>query len=421
MKALAFAVSDLGAVVTGSDLRHSAPIDQLRARGIHVEIAHAAHNVVDGVEVVYSSAVPEDNVERRRAAQLGLRQTRRGDLLAELTTLKRCIAVAGTHGKTTTAAMIVHALTACGVAPSHVIGADLRDGTPSAAWRAGDWLVVETDESDRTFLAVRPDIAVVTNVELDHIEEYSSPHEVADAFAAFAAGAGTVVTPGAPHPEPGAGGPYGPWLEDVRLGRSGSQFRWRGREVGLAVPGMHNILNAVCALEACVAAGTDAGAAARALADFPGVRRRIELLGTADSGARVYTDYLCHATALRASVAAVRTVEPGRIVAVFEPFRFTRTQVMAAALGEALAEADAAVVLELYPGSDAYVQHPHVSGSLVAAAARRYAAGRPVVWAEATGKARDYLMAQLGPGDACVVMGVGPKSEALAYSLVGGP
>jgi UDP-N-acetylmuramate--alanine ligase len=419
MRALALAAAGAGASVSGSDLTPGPALEALARAGVGVAVGNAACHVETGSEVVYSSAVPADNVERRRAAELGLRQIRRGDLLAELASLKRCIAVAGAHGKTTTAAMIAHVLAACGYRPGHVIGAELRDGTPSARWSDGEWLVVEADESDRSFLAVRPEVAVVTNVELDHVESYATLSEVVEAFGEFAAGARVAVVPARPALQRLGPGALVPRAHDISLGPWGSRFTWRGRAVTVRLPGRHNVRNAVAALEACRAVGADPDVAVSALAGFPGVRRRIELVGTGGSGARVYSDYVCHATAVRASVAAVRTVEAGRVVAVFEPLRYSRTRIMASALGRALARADVVVVLELFAGVEAYTAHPVASGEAVANAARGHCGGRPVVFAPTAEEATEYLRGELGAADACLVMGVGPVSAGLAAELVG--
>ena len=285
--------------------------------------------------------------------------------------------------------MIVHALRAVGPPPSYVIGAALRDGSPSSAWHPGEWLVLETDESDRTFLAVEPEIGVVTNVSLEHTREYRSLAELEEAFAAFAAQSGRAVT--------------GAQAADVRLGPGGTRFRWRERTVRLPVPGEHNAHNAAAALEACRLAGVDG---VDALATYPGARRRLELLGQTPAGARVYDDYAIHENEITASLAALRTLYPGRVVAVFEPLLYSRTREMAAAWGRALSAADAVVVLDVFAGSEAGDEP--VSSQLVLDAVD----GPPVV-------AREQLEAMLRTGDACVFMGVGPAPQRIARALAG--
>jgi UDP-N-acetylmuramate--alanine ligase len=398
MRGLARVCAQLGAVVTGSDRATDPGID-----GVSVDIGHSAAHVPTGAELVYSSAVGPDNVERLRGRELGLREIRRGELLAELADLHRCIAIAGTHGKTTTAWMTVHAMRGAGVDPGYVIGAGLRDGSPSAEWRPGEWLVIETDESDRTFLALAPRIAVVTNVALEHMREYGSREELEAAFETFAASSGAVVT----HPER--------CIRDLRLGPEGSRFVWRGQAVELPVPGAHNAHNAAGALEACRLAGLDGAATAHALRDYPGACRRLEPIGRTAAGARVFNDYAIHANEIRASLGALRLLAPTRLVAVFEPVLYSRTREMADDLGAALSLADEVVVLDVFAGSEAGGDRPQVSGEIVADAV----ATSPVVWAGTAAAARRHLEPTLGAGDACVVMGVGEASNGLARALAG--
>ena len=420
MSGLAAVCASLGAQVSGSDRTAGPSLERLRASGVHVTVGHRAENVPDRAELVYSSAVKPGNPERFRASELGLRELRRGELLAEVAALRRCIAIAGTHGKTTTAWMTVHALRGAGLGPGYVIGADLRDGQPSAAWRPGEWLVVETDESDRTFLALEPEIAVVTNVELEHTKQYGSLGEARSAFAEFLSHSEQLVLPA--HPDLGClaeGRPAETFdVDEVALGAWGARFRWRGRPVALRVPGEHNARNAAAALEACRLVGVDLDRAVEALADFPGARRRLELAGRTGSGARVYEDYAIHANEIRATLSALRTIETGRVVVVFEPLLFTRTREMAPEMGRALAQADAVVVLELFAGSETGEDHPGVSGRLVARTATAHADGRPVVFAPTAADAERHLKDWLEAGDTCVVMGVGGEPQRLARTLV---
>src|SRR5579875_1798334 len=185
MIGLALIARALGASVTGSDRAESPYLAPLREAGIEPAIGHRAENVPAGAEVVYSSAVGPGNPERAAAA----RELHRADLLGELTRLRRCIAVTGTHGKTTTTAMIVHALRGCGMDPTYVVGGELRDTGVNAAWGSGEWIVVEADESDRSLLKLSPSVAVLTNAELDHHATYASQAELEATFATFMASA----------------------------------------------------------------------------------------------------------------------------------------------------------------------------------------------------------------------------------------
>lgn len=278
MSGLALVAHALGAQVTGSDRAESTYTDRLREQGIRPILGHAAGNVPPGAEVVYSTAVAPDNPERQAARA---RELHRADLLAQIAALRRCIAVTGTHGKTTTAAMIVHALRACGLDPSYVIGAELRDTGSNAAWGTGEWIVVEADESDRSLLKLEPDVAVLTNAELDHHSTYASRLDLEQTFRVFMAraGDGAVVWN---RPELRALCPEHARTYDaldVTLSATGSRFEWHDLEVALSVPGAHNAVNAAGALTAAGLAGADAARAVSALKDFRGARRRFELLG----------------------------------------------------------------------------------------------------------------------------------------------
>ncbi len=419
MSGLALVARTLGAVVTGSDATEGRYLRRLRARGVDVTVGHAAANVPDGAEVVYSSAVPPDNLERECARAQGLPELRRGELLGELSRLRACVAVSGTHGKTTTAAMIVHALRGAGQRPGYVIGGELRATGANADWGDGPWLVLEADESDRSFLALHPDVAVVTNAELEHHREFRSRLDVDEAFRAFLARAPqAIVWDRASLLALRDGGPVVAFdVPDPGLERGGSRFQWRGREVHVGVPGAHNALNAAAALEACRLVGADLARAATALADFPGVVRRLEPLGSTPGGAQVYDDYAHHPTEIRATLDAARTLDPSRLVAVLQPYGYQRVQYLAREFGEALARADVAVVLEIYSRRGRPEDFPGISGRAVARATVDAAHGRPVVWMPDMGDAERYLRAHLRAGDMCLTLGGGDVEE-LARRLV---
>lgn len=418
MSGLALVADTLGASVTGSDTAARRSLARLRDRGIPVASAHAAENVPEGAEIVYSAAIPPDNPERTRARELGRHELRRGELLGELSALRRCIAVGGTHGKTTTAAMVVHALRGAGERPGYVVGGDLRATGTNADWGEEPWLVVEADESDRSFLALEPEIAVVTNVELEHLREFASREEVDDAFRAFLAGPRHAVVWDRPDVRALRDSPVVAFdVPDPVLGRGVSRFRWRGIEVHLPIPGEHNARNAAAALEACRLAGADPARAAAALADFPGTGRRFEALGATASGADVYDDYAHHPTEVRATLEAARTLRPKRLVAVLQPHGRYRVESMATEFGDALAAADLVVVLDLFTTRRADQDPGALSAEAIATAAAEAADGRPTVWLPDPGEAEGYLRAELRAGDACVALGSGDV-DVLARRLV---
>jgi len=439
MSGLALIADALGATVTGSDQAASPYLARVRAAGIAVTVGHDRANVPagDDVELVVSTAIGAANPERSAGRARGLREIHRGALLGELSRLRRTIAIAGTHGKTTTASMAAHALLSLGWDPTFVIGGELRPpgepGEPgaagagagagtNAAYGAGEWLVVEADESDRSFLELAPEIAVVTNIELDHHTTYASHVELEAAFADFLrTGLRRVVADTAEAEAflDRAGIVEAAFFgaSDIELTAGGSRFVWARQTVTLAVPGAHNVANAAAALTACVIAGAPPSQLAGALADFRGAGRRFERLGQTAAGALVVDDYAHHPTELRATIAAARTLGHRRVVAVFQPHLFSRTQLLAREFGAALAQADVAVVLDVYPSREHAADFPGVTGLLVAESAADAARGRPVAWAPDFDAAERVLRAALRPGDLCLVLGAG-NVDALGRRLV---
>jgi UDP-N-acetylmuramate--alanine ligase len=418
MSGLALVANALGATVTGSD-RAAAP--KLAAAGIEAFVGHDAANVPEDAEVVYSSAIGPENPERAIARERGQSELHRADLLGELTRLKPTIAVTGTHGKTTTSSMLVHALAAAGADPSYLVGGEVRSTGTNAAWGSGEWLVVEADESDRSLLRLSPTIAVLTNAELDHHATYASIRDVHDTFREFLAKASQQVVWDRPELVAlAAGGDVHAYdVPDPELTHGGSRFDLDGIGVELTVPGAHNALNAAAALTAARLAGVDVAAAAAGLRDFTGAGRRFEHLGTTPSGALVVDDYAHHPTEVAATIAAARTLAPRRLVAIFQPHLFSRTAATHREFGRALAEADAVAVLDVYPARERAEDFPGVTGRLVAQATADHAGGRSVMWLPAL----DDVFAVLGPrlrdGDLVLTLGAGDV-DSLGRRLVQG-
>ena len=426
MSGLALVARELGASVTGSDLAESSYSERLREAGIEPAIGHEAANLPEGAEVVVSTAIPGDNPELAAARAAGAAILHRSDLLGELSRMKRTIAVSGTHGKTTTASMVALALIETGREPAFLIGGELQAGGTNAAWGAGEWAVIEADESDRSFMKLDREVAVITNVELDHHATYGSLSELEDAFGEFAAPASVRVL-GPDVDLSGDGDPVTFGIEsgsvrarDVTLGRGSSRFRVeegdgapgaRGVEVELHVPGEHNVLNALAALAALRAAEVPVAEAAPALAEFRGSGRRFESHGRTKRGAEVYDDYAHHPTEVQATLAAARTLEPRRLVAAFQPHLFSRTKMLAPDFGRALALADLIVVLDVYRARERPEDFPGVSGYLVAVAAADAAGGRPVWWLPTLDDAERNLRTELAEGDLLLTIGAGNVDE----------
>jgi UDP-N-acetylmuramate--alanine ligase len=400
MSGLALVAKQLGASVTGSDQAESSYSERLREVGIEPVIGHDAKNVPDGADVIVSTAIPDDNPELTAARAARARILHRADLLGELSRMKKTIAVSGTHGKTTTASMIALALLETGRDPAFLIGGELRAAGTNAAWGEGEWAVIEADESDRSFLKLRRDVAVVTNVELDHHATYGSLRELEEAFAEFTGEAQTVVS--------GTGGLSAGNLE---MGRGTSRFDVNGTVIELQVPGEHNVLNALAALAALDAAGVTVEEAAPGLAKFTGAGRRFEEHGRTPQGALVYDDYAHHPTEVRATLEAARTLEPRRLVAAFQPHLYSRTRMLARDFGRALALADLVVVLDVYRARERPEDFPDVSGYLVAQAAADAAGGRPVWWMPRLEDAERSLQGELTEGDLLLTLGAGDVDE----------
>lgn len=419
MSAYARAARALGAEVSGSDAASGPYLERLRADGVlEARVGHEAGNVPagEGVELVPSAAIPRENPERAAARERGLREVSRAELLGELSSLRRTIAVAGTHGKTTTSSMVAHALRAAGLDPGWLVGAPIGGELPNAHWSEGEWLVVEADESDRSMLSLTVEIGVLTNVELDHHASFSSLGELREAFAQFAAKAsGAVVVWDRPELlalMPAGGAEIVPYdVPAPVLSGEGAAFQWRGEQVRLAVPGAHNALDAAAALEAARLAGADPGEAIAGLASFHGAGRRFQLAGRTRSGALVYDDYAHHPTEVAATLDAARTLAPERLIAVFQPHLYSRTELLAGEFGRALARADAVAVLDVYPARERAEDHPGVSGLLLAEAAADAAEGRPVYWLPGFEEAGPVLEGILRAGDLCLVMGAGDVDE----------
>ncbi len=451
MSGLAVVCAGLGATVTGSDRSESSYMERLRAAGLEPHIGHDAANLPEGAEVVVSTAISIENPELALARERGQKVIHRGELLAELCGEKRLIAIAGTHGKTTTTAMAVWALRGLGEDPAFFVGGEVPglgpDGAPAnAGWGESEWVVAEADESDGSFLRLDPEIAVITNVEMDHHSKWGSLEPLIEAFAGFAGKARVAVLP-APIREggavegvrraflpgpPSAGVPGEGRPTDARAAGAGEQVEFSVDAPGpdaldLAVPGAHNVQNARACLAALGAAGFDLDRAAAALADFRGVRRRLEVKGER-GGVRIYDDYAHHPTEVRAALSALRELEPPRLLAVFQPHLYSRTKVFATQFGAALALADEVAVLDVYPAREEPVGPlAGVSGLDVARAAADAGNGRPVAWLPTAAKAEAFLsrrLPSLPPGSFLVTVGAGDVfklGEALAAGGAGDP
>jgi UDP-N-acetylmuramate--alanine ligase len=424
MSGIATLLVGRGHVVTGSDLRESPVLERLRAQGIDARAGHAAANVPADVDaVVVSTAIPASNAEVVAATARGVPVLRRADALGALTATTRTIAVSGTHGKTTTTAMVALALRGAGWKPSFLVGGDLP-ALGFGAWHdEGDWLVVEADESDGTFTELAAEAVVVTNVEADHLDHHGSMEALERGFARFLAEAAgprlacaddagamrvaraagvEVVTYGTDpaadhriverHPRPGG--------SDVVVElRDGTRVA-----MALSVPGLHNARNATAALAVAVELGVDATAAAEALGGFLGVARRFERRGDVD-GVTLVDDYAHLPTELRAALATAREGGWRRVVAVFQPHRYSRTEALWQDFGDAFDDADVVVLTDVYAAGEP--PRPGVSGRLVLQAVLDQRPHALVAYVSHRADLAAHVRGLARPGDVVLSLGAG--------------
>jgi UDP-N-acetylmuramate--alanine ligase len=421
MSALAELFVRRGVRVTGCDASPSG-VGDLERLGVHVMVGHDPEHVSAARAVVVTSAVPRDHPELRRARDLGLPVVRRAEALGEAVSGGELVAIAGTHGKTTTTVMTTEALMEAGLQPTALVGG--RVGSWEGNLRVGGdrLFVVEADEYDRSFLALTPTVAVVTNIEADHLDIYADLSDIRDAFARFMSpaasvvlcaddrGAATIPTPsGAQVIRYGLESPDARLVAtDVRLTSTGSRFAAvfdgeRVAEVELRVPGTHNVRNALAALGSGLALGADASRMARGLARFTGVERRFQRIGEAH-GITIIDDYAHHPTEIRATVEAARAAFPGhRIIVAFQPHLFTRTRDFAEDFGAALATSDAVFLTEIYAARERPIEG--VTATLVESALAR--ANGPLAWRGERGELALALARAVRSGDVVLTLGAG--------------
>jgi len=422
MSALALIARHLGVTITGCDTDPSGAAD-LAALGVPVFRGHDPGHVAGARAVVVTAAVAREHPELERARAAGIPVVRRADALAEVVAGGTLVAVAGTHGKTTTTAMVTEALTAAGRTPTGLAGGRVAAWQGNAKVGSHDLFVVEADEYDRAFLSLTPTVAVVNNVEADHLECYGTVAALEDAFIEFAgrarrvivggddAGAGRVAARlGVPVWRVGLGANADVRIHDVVQEPAGSRATvdlpgGPSVTLRLAVPGLHNLRNAATALAVLHALEADVTAGAKALATFAGVGRRFERVGEA-GGVTVVDDYAHHPTEVAATLAAARQAFPGRrVVAVFQPHLYSRTALHGAALGEALAAADVVVVAPIYAAREQPAAGGGVTHDLVARSAIR--AGAATVAVRERADLTGHVARAVRTGDVVFTLGAG--------------
>lgn len=424
MSAIAKILLERGIGVSGSDLKWSRAAAMLEALGAEVHVGHDAALVQGADVVVVSTAVPPSNPEYAAANDQSIPVIARGEALAAILEGTRSVVVAGTHGKTTTTSMVATILRHADLDPTYLIGAGLNDAGTNARSGSSDISVAESDESDASFLLLAPYIGVVTNVELDHVDRWGGLEELYDAFAAFmrstAADGALVVPAGEQRLQRlateaarrtitfGSAAEGDVTASDVEPEGLGSRFTLRApgaqAETRLRVPGEHNVSNAVAAAAAAHALGVDLDAIAGGLAAYRGVERRFQIKGEAD-GVTVIDDYAHHPTEVRATLGAARPGPYRRLVALFQPHRYSRTAALAAEFGAAFEAADQVVLMDVYGAGEDPI--PGVSGKLIADAVCRAFPGRRVAYFPHRDEVLAYLGGAARAGDAVLTMGAG--------------
>ncbi|MEA1960619.1 MAG: UDP-N-acetylmuramate--L-alanine ligase [Bacillota bacterium] len=436
MSGIARVLREQGYKVSGSDLKRNGISSRLEQIGIEVHEGHSSSNLKEGVDLlVISSAIPQDNIEVKEARCRNIPIMKRGQMLASMVNESTGIAVAGAHGKTTTTSMLYTVLVGCGLDPSFIVGGEIQGNQLNARLGEGKYFVVEADESDASFLELKPYVAVITNIENDHLDFYKSFERIQNAFCQFI---------NQVHPQ-GIAVMYGEdrCIQDIQrsvqarvvlygedtsfdyslkdwtpmgLGSSFSAFHHNHYlgTVELSVPGKHNALNALAALATAMELGQDFDEISRSLKRFIGTKRRFQIMGKT-RGITVVDDYAHHPTEIMATIDAAQQTPHDRVVVVFQPHRYSRTKILAEQFGRAFSKADLVVVTDVYSAGENPI--PGVSGELVYQAALE--SGCNVHYISQIEDIKHYLNEELRENDLMITMGAGDIWK-LAASIVEG-
>ena len=421
MSAIAEVLAGTGHKVSGSDLKKSAPLERLSQAGVQTFVGHLGQQIGDAELVAISTAIPANNVEVLAAEKAGIPVLRRAQILAAITGAWKTISVAGTHGKTTTSAMLTVGLRGANLDPAFIVGGDLRDLGTGAAVGTGDLLVVEADESDGTFVELHSSGIIITNVEPDHLEHYGGFDGLRAAFLRFVdeatgpkvvclddpgsaeliAGRNDIITYGTaeaaswriinPLPTP----------DGIRFDVAGPGLTL---SMQLQQPGMHNARNATAALAMACSLGADPALVATALSGFGGVGRRFEVRGESN-GIQLVDDYAHLPTEVEAALAAGKSLNPNRLVAVFQPHRYSRTEHLWPTFTDSFVDADVLIVTGIYSAGEA--PRPGVTGKLIADDVGAAHPDSDVRFVESLDDVVEMLSSELQSGDLCMTLGAG--------------
>lgn len=445
MSGIALVASARGMQVSGSDMKESRATKALREAGITVFIGHDSANITDDIDaVVISTAIPEKNPELVAAREKGIAVWHRSQMLAALGRGRKTLACAGTHGKTTSSSMLATTIDRMGLDPSFLIGGTVDGYNTNAKNGSGEYYIVEADESDGSFVHLSPYVALITNIEPDHLDHYGTLDAIYDAFRDFMnllpeQGAAVVCADNPRLVELarstgkrviayGEQGTKGADTTFAITGRKGLGYTFDvtfpdGKTVSTSIsknPGRHNVLNATGVLSVVCALGLDVAKGAEALSTFSGVRRRFDLVAEV-GGVTIVDDYAHHPTEIKATLGAAAKLDYKHVHVLFQPHRYSRTESLAPLFGDAFDAADSVTVMDVYPAGEAPI--PGISGKTVVASILAHDPHRQVAWMPHRPEIVPYLLRKLEPGDLLITMGAGDVTSmgpALAAALGGG-
>jgi len=424
MSGIARVLREQGIRVSGSDLQVNGITSKLEEIGVQVYAGHSSSNLGEGVDLlVISSAIPADNVEVQEAIARNIPVLKRGQMLANMVNAHQGLAVAGAHGKTTTTSMLYSALAGCGLDPTLIVGGEIQGTQLNARLGKNEYFVVEADESDASFLKIKPYVAIVTNIENDHLDFYESMDRIQEAFLQFL----NQINPDGFALLYG-GDPYIQAIKDELLIKTfiygedssfdyyflnwkpcgmGSTFDvYRHNEfvgqVQLSIPGKHNALNALASIAVAMELGQDFDHLREALKNFPGAKRRFQVVAAID-GTTIVDDYAHHPTEIQATIEAARQFHQGRLVVIFQPHRYSRTQLLAEQFGDSFQKADLVLITDIYSAGEKPLAN--VTGELVYRAALN--AGCNVVYIPTIDKVEEFILKDLHDNDLLITMGAG--------------
>jgi UDP-N-acetylmuramate--alanine ligase len=424
MSGIAKVLREQGIRVSGSDLQINSVTRNLEEFGVQVYEGHSSSNLKEGVDLlVISSAIPADNVEVEAARAQNIPVLKRGQMLAAMANAQKGLAVAGAHGKTTTTSMLYTVLVGCGLDPTLIVGGEIQGTQLNARLGKNEYFVVEADESDASFLELRPYVAIVTNIENDHLDFYKSLDRIQDAFCQFlnqVAPDGFVLLYGGDKSIQaiktdlssrvvfyGEDSSFDYYLKNWQSCGMGSTFdvyhhqEYLG-QTQLSIPGKHNALNALASMAVAIELGQNFNHMQTALKGFPGAKRRFQVMAAVD-GKTIVDDYAHHPTEIRATIEGAKEFHQGRLMVVFQPHRYSRTSLLAEEFGESFREADLVIITDIYSAGEKPLAG--VSGELVYKAA--HDAGANVLYIPTVDRIEEYLLAELRENDLLITMGAG--------------